>query len=346
MYSSAPYNPDPGQVHPPFRLYTLGQMLRESLRIYSQNATAFVGIAAAVSVPLLLLLIPVTLQYQRDSVVMLINPNAIPASTGLLLAANALSTLLSAVIVGALVTSITSEAVYGERLAPLDAWRAAQPRLLPLGAALLILAFGLSAGLVVSLLTALCFIGLVVLGLVIYAAVSVYMLLTPVMVLERVTLRAGLLRAFALGRARFWRGVSLLMSLTLLTALLDLIAAELSRPLLDPLLRADSLDLYYTLRLVLSTAMTIVTAPFIAAVLTLFYYDLRVRVEGFDEAAARVEADAVPRPREIPAPLPQPPYLDQRDLVNGFAVVGGLLLISIVLDSTLGGVMDGLLFGL
>lgn len=121
---------------------------------------------------------------------------------------------------------------------------------------------------------------------VVWTYVRVVHLAVPALLLERISVRAALARAFRLSRRQFWR----IFGIALLTTIITSIAAQvLTTPIslvLQLVLTGLSPD-YVVLGLVLTQALTTVIAaafvtPFTAAVSCLQYLDQRMRKEAFD----------------------------------------------------------------
>ncbi|MGI8518640.1 MAG: hypothetical protein ACR2ME_09950, partial [Acidimicrobiia bacterium] len=113
---------------------------------------------------------------------------------------------------------------------------------------------------------------------------------------------AGLSRSFDLVKKRFWPMLGVLILSILITVVIGLViglivgAATIATPAIQ--LEVQTL---------LSTAISIFTTPFTAAILTVAYFDLRVRLEGFDlEFMAQSSDSPVPPAPEAPV-LPPPP---------------------------------------
>jgi len=114
---------------------------------------------------------------------------------------------------------------------------------------------------------------------------------------------AGLSRSFDLVKKRFWPMLGVLILSILITVVIGLViglvigAATIATPTIQ--LEVQTL---------LSTAISIFTTPFTAAILTVAYFDLRVRLEGFDlELMAQSTTDSPVPPAPEAAVFPPPP---------------------------------------
>jgi hypothetical protein len=97
-------------------------------------------------------------------------------------------------------------------------------------------------------------------------------------VIERVGGRAGLRRSWSLTRGFFWRIVGILLLLGLLQGI---VGTVLSLPLLAVTSSAP-LDVQQMISQGVSAVSAVFVAPVTLVTLTLLYYDLRIRREGFD----------------------------------------------------------------
>jgi hypothetical protein len=97
-------------------------------------------------------------------------------------------------------------------------------------------------------------------------------------VIEGVSGRGGLRRSWALTRGFFWRIVGILLLLGLLQAI---VGTVFTLPLLA-LTSSASLDVRQMVSQAVSAVSAIFVAPVSLVTLTLLYYDLRIRREGFD----------------------------------------------------------------
>lgn len=161
-----------------------------------------------------------------------------------------------------------SDAYLGQPAVIKTSLRFAIRRVLPLVAMDILLFLGLVAS----------FVALIVPGVWLYVSWSVA---SPVLLIDRVGPARALRRSFRLVRGRWWptAGV-LLVSLVMggviagaFEALLAALALSSSHP--SVLLATSVVSLA-------AAVSTIITKPFQAAVVTVLYYDLRVRREGFD----------------------------------------------------------------
>jgi hypothetical protein len=168
--------------------------------------------------------------------------------------------------------------VGGSYRAAFTMWRSLIALVLLLGLAI---GGGIAVALVLGVLTgAVAVTGL--LFIVVMAFAIVVLVRTTVaaqsIVIERVSGRGGIRRSWALTRGFFWRIVGIMVLLLILQSIVGLLVGL-------PVLAAAS-GLSVDARQMIQQAVSAVSAVFVAPVtlvtLTLLYYDLRIRREGFD----------------------------------------------------------------
>src|SRR6266545_1954131 len=114
-------------------------------------------------------------------------------------------------------------------------------------------------------------------GVWLYAA---WALAIPALLLEDVRGLKALGRSFSLVRGRWWPTAGILLLANLLASAVALGLGLVALPLL---LTGDGNDFVVELaNAVFTAAANVLTIPFISALVTVVYFDLRVRKEGFD----------------------------------------------------------------
>ena len=121
----------------------------------------------------------------------------------------------------------------------------------------------------------------------------------PAMLAEDVRGRAALGRSFRLVRGRWWSALAVIVLATLLTSV---VGAAVGFVLGFLTVFAESEAAEFVANAVASILSNVITTPFMAAVITVLYVDLRVRKEGFDLALL---AERIGRGATAP---PEPPY--------------------------------------
>lgn len=107
-------------------------------------------------------------------------------------------------------------------------------------------------------------------------------LIPPVVVLEKGGVINSIKRAWALGKLRLWWAVGYLLLLALLSLLVIEGPAALLAYLFETMLGDANIFLQTVVQQTASLSLTAVFQPIRLAAITLMYFDLRIRFEGFD----------------------------------------------------------------
>lgn len=308
---------------PPLRPMTAGDILDQAIRIYRRNFVPLVTIVAIISVPLVLIQVAAavisfgvtgtftTTQYLGD----------VSTVSALFVGATGLSYLLG--LIGAIfqngaLTAFVSERFLDRQITIGQAYQRALRRWLSLliaaflvGVALfslLMLAFSVffipmigigassAAGAdnttsgILGLFT-LCFCVLIIPAflLVIFFATR-WVFYIQAIVLENYNSTGGLGRSWKLVRGTFWRVLGITALLYIMVAILSVAPTyavlPLSLLLPSPILAA-------VLNTIMQSVVVILVTPLQFAALTVLYYDLRIRKEGFD-LEQQLKQDAEP----------------------------------------------------
>jgi hypothetical protein len=252
----------------------IGEILDAAIKLYVRRARVLMGAAAAVIVPLQIvtgLVLLSSYSSGRDIPTGLVTSQIPRADVDARLGATAITslvTLIATVIVTAACTKAVSDAYLDQPSSVGSSLRFAGRRFLPLIAQLTLGAIGL----------VIAFILLVIPGIWLYASWAVA---TPVLLIEGIGPIKALGRSRRLVKGRWWptAGVLLLSNLIVtlasgvVTGLLTAIALQDSHPSV-------------LFAVTITTAATIVSQtivhPFSASVITVLYFDLRIRREGYD----------------------------------------------------------------
>ncbi|MBZ2196390.1 hypothetical protein [Occultella gossypii] len=213
-----------------------------------------------------------------------------------------LSFVVSTILTGVLIHSV-SQSVIGRKMSLADVWQAVKPqigRLLLLTLVILLLVALVTfvfVGIIVlaaasGSLSVIAIAGILgVLGLLAALAfvITVTVLATPVLVLERSGVLAALKRSWKLTLPTFWRVFGIYL---LTTILIGILAQVITYPLQ---LIGQAIGGFGTLTTILTLAGGVIasalTTPFLAAVVALLYIDIRIRTEALDvDLAAAAEA--------------------------------------------------------
>jgi hypothetical protein len=258
-------------VIPELRPRGIGEILDAAVTLYRARFGQLVRYAALVVVPVQFLLTLVFLSAQPDRYTLTLNANATPQlSTNRAELAVTFVVLVVGALTHSFVSAVTTRVVADEYVGYPEpagqAARAAARRFLAvLGVAVLV---GLSelAGLLF------CFVG-------VFAAQALFAVAIPVVILERRRVFAAMGRSWELTRSHFWHVLGLILSASILSALLNgglaIVLNVWSARGASPTSLAIAQGLANSVALLL-------TAPFVAAAIVALYFDLRIRDEAFD----------------------------------------------------------------
>jgi hypothetical protein len=128
-------------------------------------------------------------------------------------------------------------------------------------------------------------------------------LAVPALLFERIGAFKALGRSFKLVRGRWWPIFGAVIAAYLMTFVISLFVSLVPSAIAN--LIADDNDLVNGIASVVGgTVSQMIATPYLAAVITLLYFDQRVRKEGFD---LQLLAEGLGRPRDPDAPIPAPP---------------------------------------
>jgi Membrane domain of glycerophosphoryl diester phosphodiesterase len=154
----------------------------------------------------------------------------------------------------------------------------------------------------------------VVVGLILFIAPGVWIgtvwsLAVPAMLFERTGVFAALSRSFELVKGRFWGVLGLLVVSVLIVFAISFVLGLLIGGL-GAVVTADSEVAGAIVNLVATVVSNMITLPLFAAVLTVLYFDQRVRKEGFDLQllADGLGGDAPLAPQQPAEPAAPPAY--------------------------------------
>ena len=231
----------------------IGQLFGDALSVYGRNLGIFLLLAAAIAVPVELIVGGIGLEQLSSSY-----DESPPV------AESAIATAVSFLVVAPLITATTIHALRraaaGERLAPAQSLVEGLEAFTPIFAAILLAALGIALGLL----------ALIVPG--VYLAVRWYFVPQAV-VLDRARGPAALARSGQVVQGKWWRTLGVVVLANLAVALPGLL-------ILAPFTAIASSTDRELWSLVGQTAAEVVTTPFVALVSTLLWYDLQARGSG------------------------------------------------------------------
>jgi hypothetical protein len=281
---------------PRLRPMSVGDLLDETFALYRRNFALFAGVVAVLAVPETLLTSFLSAATPRNFITRTGNAVNVDWNVlGKLLVLAALSAVISLVfsqlITGALAIAI-SDRYLGRAIAVGEAYASIGLRTFA-SLILAVLVEILVPSLVVGLLVLLALVShslgplfaLPLLGLVLLFLLVRFAFLSQVIVLERTGVLRGFTRSWRLVSGSWWRvfGIGLLVII-----LVGIVQGVLSSLLGALFLGHGSDPQFIFLRQALGGILGIFVQPITLAALTLLYYDLRIRKEGFDlELAAQ-----------------------------------------------------------
>jgi hypothetical protein len=253
----------------------VGEILDASIKLYIRNARTLIGAAAVAVIPLQLLSGLVLLSvYDRGDEIPTGYSNvfkAVPAADASARAgASAISTLVSILtvaFVSAACVHAVSSAYLDHPLSIGESLRFGARRLLPLLGMLIVLYIGLGIA----------FVLLIIPGIWLYATWGVA---APALLIEHLGPLSALGRSSRLVRGRWWATAGVLLVAFLMTT----IGASIVSGILTAIALTSNPSIGFAVLISVLSAIVsgLIVQPFQATVVTVLYYDLRVRREGYD----------------------------------------------------------------
>jgi hypothetical protein len=255
----------------------VGEILDAAIKIYIRNARTLMGLAATVVIPLQVLAgvvllstvstgsnVPIGLTVSTNQTTTNADAAARLGATGVLTLAELVGGwLIAAACVRAVSdayvdhpTSFRSSLAFAVRRLPALAWME------------IVMFFGL----------VLAFIALVIPGIWLYAAWAVA---APALLIEGLGPIKALRRSRRLVKGRWWATAGVLIVSTLMVSIIAG-AFQAALVAIASLPSQPSVLLAVAVATISGTVSSIITEPFRAAIVTVLYYDLRVRHEGYD----------------------------------------------------------------
>jgi len=258
-------------VVPELRPRGIGEILDAAVALYRARFGQLVRYAAIVVVPVQVFLTLVNLSAQPDHFSVALNGSATPqfdtnrAQLAALVVAVAVGVLTHA-FVAAVTTRFVADEYVGLEEPAAQAARAAFRRFF--------------AVLAVGVLVGLCEIaGLFLCGVGSFAAQALFAVAVPIVILERQRVFAAMSRSFELTKSHFWHVLGVVLSASMISAILNL---ALAAGLNYWSARGGSPTSLAIAQGIANTIAALITTPFVAAAIVTLYFDLRIRDEAFD----------------------------------------------------------------
>lgn len=286
-------------TRPELRPLGVGEMVDAAIRLYRTNFLTLIKISAVILGPIGLIQLIATIAVGPVDLLSLavVDPDTttpaevfeplIPIYT--VLAITSLFSFLGSVLVEGASLTVLAHHYRGEETDWKDSLRVGWGRFLPLIAATLLVSLGAGFGLIFCLVP----------GVFLFTMWAV----TPAaLVTERLGPFAAMGRSYQLVRGRFWP----VLGAIVLAYLLYMIANQIIGVITGVTTVLGSLNgeqISFLPSVIGSALVSIVAAPFLAAMITVIYFDLRVRKEGYDlelmaQDLRQIEGDATLPPQD------------------------------------------------
>ena len=322
------------------RPLSTGQLLDRAFRLYRQHFLVFLGIVAIVQVPISIAQVALNAQMLGVAGGETFGTIGVISTVVIFIG----SILVASLATGAL-TGAVADSYLGTPVSILGSYRRLGRKWLSILGALLL------AGLIGMLLLLWLLVPIVGwrsgIGILAFFEFVVIQLIPPIIVLERHTGGAAVRRGWDLSRKRFWPVVGFMLVLALLSTILvngpTLLVVWLLRLMIPD--AVGNTQGIFAVTALLPTAISaffgLVFQPLRLTAITLLYFDLRVRFEGFDLALLANSLTDVPTSVDsITAQAPEP---EQGNLVTrrefGYFIllsfVSGLVLVVVALVQAL-----------
>ena len=321
---------------PALRPMSFGQLLDRSFRLYRQNFLTFVGIVAAMVIPvygIYLVFSLLSIPNIADAIERL--DNLSPTDNPLTLFATQMQatgsgnsyllSILSFFLIQGIATMALVKAIEDSYLGrPAD----------------ILGSYGKIAGIlgpifIVLIIEILFFIVLIVwffipcigwftgLGMLIFASIVIFPMVPITVVVENQRAFAAIRRAWDLARRRFWWVLGYVLLLSVLayiimvgpSALLSIGTLYMQETVLSGFDAATRIVIQTSISQVISMFMQMLYLPIQITAITVMYFDLRVRTEGFD--LAMLTAEAAASEGETAPATPQAPAMTHSPLITG-----------------------------
>jgi hypothetical protein len=245
----------------------------------------------------------------------------------LVLLIGAVTAFIEVVLINGPITFMAAERSLGRKATVGEAFRATRSRLLALAGGMFLFYVILAAlGIGLSFTFFLCGLGI---PLLVYVGMVLNAFLAPVLVLERVSIRQGLSRAWTLARARFWPVLGVTIFVYVIRVFFATGLQSAVALLTQGTVGLASLSSATVLTLVLQALIDVFLAPILPIAYTLLYEDSRIRLEGLDIALQNAASDA-PQIADIASP-PGEGIFNRSDMSNLVVFTLGAIALLVVI---------------
>jgi hypothetical protein len=349
----------------------MGELLDHAFRLYRRNFFTFIGIIAVVQVPLTLLTLLTTLLTTNEMITNAYSytesaPESVWDLLGPAFGLGMLGTLLLGVVgfvlLQGLATAALTRAVAGDylgkRLGFIDAYRKVGKSWSKIILALLLGGL-INIALVIYWIIVPCIGWFTGWGILFFFSSIVMQIVPAIVVLERQTPKNAIRRGWDLARRRFWWVVGFVALLTIFSLIIvngptSLVnwALQFATTSLSAQNPTMAMVIASVIQSLTTLVMTLIYMPLQLAALTLLYFDLRVRTEGFDlvwTAERALDADSALEDIVAQAPAPESQKIATGNELGNFllltfafiAIVVGISMVVGLFGVLAGGLMGG-----
>ncbi|MCC6615256.1 MAG: hypothetical protein IT320_17410 [Anaerolineae bacterium] len=319
--------------------WTFLGLLRKAVQIYLDNVVTFVGLTLVVTVPLAfisqVLLIFNIYPYTGVGSMSAANSSQAVGTVCMAYVAVLIVTVLQLVLTYGPIVYGTAESLMGRKLTIGQALNERRGRYLGLGIGFIFFYIVVGAfSTLITLFTLMlnCSPVLAAFGIVVYMAAAAFTMLAPVLILENISAVSGVNRAGALGRMNFWKNFGVVTLVIVLTNAAQFAIVALTQSYVSQ----NGLPVSPTMQLVQSAVNAffgIFLVPFIPIVLTLLYFDTRIRFEGLAVALQTLDKPNA-RTWDVAAPI-RKSGLQGKDWRNIAILIVGALVLALLFGTAL-----------
>lgn len=325
---------------------TNNQIMALMLTIYREHLVTLLIFSLVINGIAAVFLLPAQLDYQRKLLTTLSNPilrdtesiirnQVAQASAQLtLFAIQGVVSYIQTVPFATLCVYITSEWLFNRKVSMGEALRESRRGMRNFAVGLLLYMLLMLALFVIFGIGAILIFPLALLvGAVLYAALTLYYFLAPIYTLENIKAVDGIVRTWQLGKVNFWSNFGLSLILALVVVIMAIVFGAIFDGLTAQQVTLANWESYFTAGFIIGTLISIVLAPLLPIAMTIKYFDTRLRYEGLDIALNAVEKEN-PRLHDVSSAVPAQRIVNQVDLRNMLIITGMLFALVFLLVAT------------
>lgn len=268
----------------------IGELLDRAVRLYRNNFLKYIGIVAIVQIPLTLIQLLTSYLMLSSSSEIIYGETDILGTYAAGLGGTVIIAILSFILIqGVAIATLTrsiSDSYLGQPQDVITTLKSIGPLWPRILLALLGIGF-LAIGIVIWTLVP-CAGWLTGLGMLFFITTVMTPMVAPIIVIEKRGASSAIRRAWELVRRRFWWVLGFMLLLTLFAQLIITVPTTLINLIVSSLTSgsSDLMASYSLAQLISETTVSLATSliylPFRLVAVTLLYFDIRIRTEGFD----------------------------------------------------------------